>query len=502
MTETDRIEYKRELSPDIDLEEEAVAFLNRREGGILYIGIDKLGNPVGVKDIDGDILKIKDRLRNNILPSAMGLFDVTADEVGGVKVIKVFFAGGSEKPYYLKRYGMTPKGCFIRVGTACEPMPEAMIEDLFARRVRNSIGRIRSVRQDLTFEQLRIYYQEHGFKLNDNFARTLELLTDDGAYNYAAYLLADENANSIKVAKYAGRDRVELVANNEYGMTSLVTATKRVIERLKVENTVRTRKTALERIDTPLWDERAVREAVINAIVHNDYTREVPPKVELFSDHLEITSFGRLPEGLTKDDFFAGVSIPRNKELMRIFRDLELVESLGSGMGYIMQKYGRENFVFLDNFIRMTVPYITKDREGLAVATEQVETQVDVSTVQVKAPVEKRGKTLISSNIGEIDVSKSQAAPQVILGTEQATVQATSITVQVRRLVAIMPHEWVSAAELRTLLGITHRPTFTDNYLNPALAAGLIEMSQPDSPRSPTQKYRLTAKGMAALQTA
>ena len=371
MTETDRVEYKRELSPDIDLEEEAVAFLNRREGGILYIGIDKFGNPVGVKDMDGSMLQIKDRLRNNILPSAMGLFDVTADEVDGVRVIKVFFAGGSEKPYYIKRYGMTPKGCFIRVGTACEPMPEAMIEDLFARRVRNSIGRIRSVRQDLTFEQLRIYYQEHGYKLNDNFARTLELLTDDGEYNYAAYLLADENANSIKVAKYAGRDRVELVANNEYGMTSLVTATKRVIERLKVENIVRTRKTALERIDTPLWDERAVREAVINAIVHNDYTREVPPKVELFSDHLEITSFGRLPEGLTKEDFFAGVSMPRNKELMRIFRDLELVESLGSGMGYIMQKYGRENFVFLDNFIRMTVPYITRDREGQTVEAEQ-----------------------------------------------------------------------------------------------------------------------------------
>ena len=455
MTETDRIEYKRELSPDIDLEEEAVAFLNRREGGILYIGIDKAGNPVGVKDIDGDILKIKDRLRNNILPSAMGLFDVTADEMGGVKVIKVFFAGGSEKPYYLKRYGMTPKGCFIRVGTACEPMPEAMIEDLFARRVRNSIGRIRSVRQDLTFEQLRIYYQEHGFKLNDNFARTLELLTDDGAYNYAAYLLADENANSIKVAKYAGRDRVELVANNEYGMTSLVTATKRVIERLKVENTVRTRKTALERIDTPLWDEKAVREAVINAIVHNDYTREVPPKVELFSDHLEITSFGRLPEGLTKDDFFAGVSIPRNKELMRIFRDLELVESLGSGMGYIMQKYGRENFIFLDNFIRMTVPYITKDREGQAVSP--------------------------------------QATPQV---TPQV---APQVNLLILRLLKAVGHREKSVAQLLVCTGIKGRKDFRTRYLTPALEQGLIEMSQPDSPRSPTQKYRLTAKGMAAL---
>ena len=489
MTETERIEYKRELSPDIDLEEEAVAFLNRREGGILYIGIDKLGNPVGVKDIDGDILKIKDRLRNNILPSAMGLFDVTADEVGGVKVIKVFFAGGSEKPYYLKRYGMTPKGCFIRVGTACEPMPEAMIEDLFARRVRNSIGRIRSVRQDLTFEQLRIYYQEHGFKLNDNFARTLELLTDDGAYNYAAYLLADENANSIKVAKYAGRDRVELVANNEYGMTSLVTATKRVIERLKVENTVRTRKTALERIDTPLWDERAVREAVINAIVHNDYTREAPPKVELFSDHLEITSFGRLPEGLTKDDFFAGVSIPRNKELMRIFRDLELVESLGSGMGYIMQKYGRENFVFLDNFIRMTVPYITKDREGQAIATEQ-------ATVQVKAQVASQAETNPTGTL--------QATPQAAPPAAQAKAQVASNEAQVKAQVAkhilvLLAHEPLSSSEIVKGLGHKSLSGVVKAHLRKLLSGCLIEMSQPDSPRSPTQKYRITAKGLSII---
>ena len=383
---------------------------------------------------------------------------------------------------------MTPKGCFIRVGTACEPMPEAMIEDLFARRVRNSIGRIRSVRQDLTFEQLRIYYQEHGFKLNDNFARTLELLTDDGAYNYAAYLLADENANSIKVAKYAGCDRVELVANNEYGMTSLVTATKRVIERLKVENTVRTRKTALERIDTPLWDEKAVREAVINAIVHNDYTREVPPKVELFSDHLEITSFGRLPEGLTKDDFFAGVSIPRNKELMRIFRDLELVESLGSGMGYIMKKYGRGNFVFLDNFIRMTIPYITKDREGQPVAAAQVKAQVSPPVAQVEAQVD--------INPTSNPTSTPQVRPQV------RPLVRPQVSALVLRLLMALGRREKGVGQLLLCLNLKDRKGLSRRYLSPALEQGLIEMSQPDSPRSPTQKYRLTSKGLAALTAA
>src|SRR5690606_21705708 len=108
---------------------------------------------------------------------------------------------------------MTAKGCFIRVGTAAEPMPQAMIEKLFATRTRNSIGRMRSNRQDLTFEQLRIYYEEKGRPLGSRFEKSLELLTGDGAWNYAAYLLADENAVSIKVAKYRGTDRVDLIEN-------------------------------------------------------------------------------------------------------------------------------------------------------------------------------------------------------------------------------------------------------------------------------------------------
>ena len=76
----------------------------------------------------------------------------------------------------------------------------------------------------------------------------------------------------------------------------------------------------------------ALREAIVNSIVHNDYTREVPPKFEFFDDRFEITSYGTLPEGLSEEDFFEGVSMPRNKEIMRIFRDLELVEHLGSGV--------------------------------------------------------------------------------------------------------------------------------------------------------------------------
>ncbi len=359
MTETNRIEFKRELTKELDIEKEVVAFLNYREGGIIYIGIDDNGKPVGVKDIDDVMLRIKDRIRTGISPSPMGLFDVSIEYVEGVPVIKIFVSSGSEKPYCKSKYGLSERGCFIRVGTAAEPMPTAMIDDLYAHRVRNSLRNIRSPRKNLTFRQLRIYYESKGLTLNEHFMENLDLLTDADEPNYVAYLLADENSTSIKVAKYAGTDRDILIANNELGYCSLLKATDQVLDKLKVENNVSSRITYKHRIDSPLWDERAMREIVINAIVHNDYyTNEVPPKFEIFSDRIEITSAGRLPIDMTQEEFFSGVSSPRNKELMRVFRDVDLVESLGSGMRRIGKVYSLKSiFSFSTNFIRTSIPF-------------------------------------------------------------------------------------------------------------------------------------------------
>ena len=354
MMETNRIEYKLELTKDLDLEKEVIAFLNYIEGGVIYIGIDKNGEILGISDMDGDMLKIKDRIKHNISPSAMGLFDVVSEVVDGKEIIKIIVASGSEKPYFKKKYGLTEKGCFLRIGTASEQMPQPMIDKLFASRTRNSIGKIKSNRQDLGFEQLRIYYEEKGKPLNNQFKRNLELQTEDGLLNYAAYLLADENNNSIKLAKYDGVNRVELIENNEFGYCSLVKATKSVLDKIEIENKTFATITSKERKESRFWHSIALREAIINAFVHNDYTRELTPKFEIFEDRIEITSAGSLPEGLTESEFFEGFSIPRNKELMRVFKDLELVEQLGSGIPRILQYYGKESFQFTENFLRMT----------------------------------------------------------------------------------------------------------------------------------------------------
>jgi len=94
---------------------------------------------------------------------------------------------------------------------------------------------------------------------------------------------------------------------------------------------------------------------VINAFVHNDYaTNEVPPVFEIFSDRLVITFMGGLPFGMTEGEFFEGVSNPRKKVLMRVFKDMDLVEQLGSGMERILAVYDKNIFKISSNYIKVT----------------------------------------------------------------------------------------------------------------------------------------------------
>lgn len=354
MQESHRIELKSRLTDD--LEKEVVAFLNSREGGEIYIGYNDDGTILGVENADDVMLNINNRLRSRISPSIMGLFAVELENMSDLQVIKVSLSSGSEKPYFITSKGMSIRGCFLRVGTAAEPMEQRMIDDLFSKRTRNSLRKIRSNKQDLTFEQLKIYFQEQGLTLNEHFAATLEFLTEDGTYNYVAYLMADNNSTSIKVARYSGLDRSDLIESPELGHCSLVKSAKQILDMFDLKNTVITEITGKERKQSRAWDPIALREAVLNALVHNDFTYEVPPKFEFFKDRIEITSAGGLPQGLSQEEFFEGFSVPRNKEIMRIFRDLRLVEQLGSGIPRILHSYSRDCFRFSENFVRMSFP--------------------------------------------------------------------------------------------------------------------------------------------------
>ncbi len=354
-TETNRIENKEQLNEEF--EQEVIAFLNYKEGGIIYVGVRKDGQVVGLKDVDLTQLQIKDRIKNNIQPSTLGLFDVIVETIDNKEVIKVVISSGTEKPYYLRKKGRAPEGCYIRIGSSKERMTFDMIDEMYARRVKNSLKEIESPRQDLSFRQLKIYYEENGMKLNDNFAKNLNLLTDEGKYNYNAYLLADENNISIKLVKYLGTNKLELIENHEYGYCCIITATHRILERLVSENTVYAKIEYKGRKEVEMIDSKALKEAVINAIVHSDYTYNTSPIIELYSDRIEITSGGGLPQELSQEEFLEGVTAPRNKELIRVFKDVDLIENIGSGVLRILDAYDKSCFIFMEHFLRVSFKY-------------------------------------------------------------------------------------------------------------------------------------------------
>jgi predicted HTH transcriptional regulator len=353
--ENHRTEYKLKLTDQ--LEKEVVGFLNTREGGLIYIGVADEGQVVGVDDIDAVQRKIIDRIKSNIVPSVMGLFDVLTETVDDRQIIQVIILSGPDKPYYIRSKGLSPEGAFIRIGSSTQPMPIEMIESTFAKRTRASLKNIPSPRQDLSFAQLKIYYEENNLALTEQFASNLDLLTDDGHYNYFAFLLSDKNSISIKIAKYRGRDKSDLIENKEFGYCSLIKATLNVLNRFDIENVPMTQITSSIREETYPVDPVSLREAIVNAIVHNDFAREVPPVFEIYSDKIVVTSAGGLPNDMTEEEFYMGFSAPRNRELMRVFKDVQLVEHIGSGIPRILKNYDRSIFNFTTNFLRVTFPY-------------------------------------------------------------------------------------------------------------------------------------------------
>lgn len=84
---------------------------------------------------------------------------------------------------------------------------------------------------------------------------------------------------------------------------------------------------------------------------------EYPPKFEFFNDRLEVSSFGGIQSEFTEEEFLEGYSAPKNPELMRVFRDLELVEHLGTGIRKILKKYDKSIYHFFPHFIRVSIKY-------------------------------------------------------------------------------------------------------------------------------------------------
>ncbi len=345
--ETEQIEFKKSTEELKEGVISIVSMLNKHGSCELYFGVKDTGEAIG-QQIENDTLrKISQAIANFIKPQITP--SISFELVGENNIIKVS-ASGNERPY--SAYG---KYYLRSEYEDIEISPSLLHRMMFSGN--SALVSIESDDQNLTFTQLRLLYAEKGSTLHDDtFKDYLNLLTQSGKYNLMANILADTNNFSIKVAKFKGTDKTELITRNEYGYKCLLVAIKQVLDYAEVinETTVKTDSGLCK--ETKLFDKDAFREAWLNACLHNCWTKQTPPAVYFFSDRIEIVSIGGLPENYTLEDFYAGRSHPVNPELQQIMIQLNYIEQARQGVPLIVSKYGRKAFDITENFITVTIP--------------------------------------------------------------------------------------------------------------------------------------------------
>ena len=143
-------------------------------------------------------------------------------------------------------------------------------------------------------------------------------------------------------------------------------------------------------------------------------------------DRLEITSAGRLPEFLSREEFFTGISIPRNKELMRIYRDLDIVESLGSGIPRILRAYGEDCFHFTDNFIRITFP-ASVQVDHTSGPKSRPESETESSQKSSQKSTQKSSQKIISLMSANSQITTQEIAEALGMSRRAITKQITNL---------------------------------------------------------------------------
>ena len=228
--ETETIELKEKLNDNFI--KVVDSFLNTING-VVYIGVKDDGEIVGVSDADKALREIADIVTTQILPNPQELIEIGTKYIDGKSVIEVRVNKGNAL-YYIKNYGRSATGCYIRVGSTSRSMMEEQIEERYVKTLnipQKSIVETSVLRDDYTFVKLKNYLISKGLHIQeDTFYRNFNLITADGKFNMMADLLADENMNSIKVAVFKGKDKSEFIKRNEYGYTCLLDSLQKVLD--------------------------------------------------------------------------------------------------------------------------------------------------------------------------------------------------------------------------------------------------------------------------------
>ena len=333
--ESETIELKSVVVDDI--KKEIIAFANS-DGGTLYIGVRDDGKVVGVDDSDVTALQISNMVRDSIKPDITMFLHYKTIEEGGKEIIEITVQRGTDRPYYIAKKGMRPEGVYVRQGYSSVPATDTAIRRMIKETDGDSFETMRCLDQKLTFEFTEKEFQFRKVEFGPQQIRTLKLVDNDGLYSNLALLLSDQNPHTVKVAVFQGTKQMIFKDRREFG-GSLMKQMNEVYEYIDFRNQTRATIEKLSRIDVRDYPVIAVREALLNLLVHRDYSFSASALISIYDDRIEFVSIGGLMPGIDLEDVLAGLSVCRNPNLANVFYRLHLIEAYGTGLTKIMEAY-------------------------------------------------------------------------------------------------------------------------------------------------------------------
>ncbi len=397
--ETEQIEFKEIFVPEI--KKEVVAFANS-DGGTVYIGIRDDGQFVGLENSDFVMQQVSNAIRDGISPDITLFTQLSFVNEDEKAAVKIEVSRGTKRPYYLRDKGMKPSGVYVRQGTASVPASEDAIRRMIKETDGDSFENNRSLLQELSFTYLKKEFASRKIDFGAVQQKNVGIMTSDGIYTNLGLLLSDQCKHSVKLAVFQGTDKLVFKDRKEFS-GSLLKQLEDTYRAIDFYNETKATFQGLIRNDERDYPMEAIRETLLNAIVHRDYSFSGSTFVNVYTDKIEFISLGGLVSGLSLEAVMLGASQPRNEKLAALFYRMRLIEAYGTGIGKIMSSYSNSSkkpvFENVDGAFRVVLPnrnYETVSVAKSISATQPAYQMIEAYLSQHKSATRKELETLLN----------------------------------------------------------------------------------------------------------
>ena len=466
LSEGKTLEFKRDLSSPRPILKTLVAFSNTA-GGRLLIGVDDDRRVVGVSQPLDEEERVCSLIADSILPRLVPNEELMTLEDKTVLVVEVFLSG--LRPHYLKAEG-PENGVYVRLGSTNRQADRELIGDL--RRSAEGVAFDELPMPDLSQDDLDVAAIRDQFRdrhhLDEEELFSLKLLTREQGRSVptkgAVLLFGKDRIRHfpdawIQCGRFVGRDKADIFDHMEIH-DNLPQAVENIILFLKKHALRGADFSEIRRKDVWNIPLGILREVVINALVHADYSqRGAPTCIAFYDDRIEVENPGILLPGMTIDDMKQGISRIRNHVIARVFRELNLIEQWGSG-----------------------VRRIIKEAEALGLP----ELQIKEIGMRMRITVTLAEPILTSA----AKDGGAESQPEIDAGAESKAESGAESDMEMRILV-LLEKEPLSKSEIAKRLGKGKPSGYLNSLIRNLIQAGKLDYTIPEKPNSRLQKYRI-----------